>query len=176
MNLQLHHVFSDIDGVSAQAIIKAILAGERDPKTLAALRNGRCQSSESDILAALEGNYRDEYLFVLKQHQSRWEETRKHIAELDEEIEKIIQNISTPPRAEKPQSEKSTKKPNRKQQNKNALPIDFPKESQRYYGVDLTDIEGVGGGVISTLMSRVKSAPESTYSPPSKQPMDFAPG
>ena len=56
MNLKLHHVFSDIDGVSAQAIIKAILAGERDPHTLAALRNGRCQSSEKSILAALAGN------------------------------------------------------------------------------------------------------------------------
>lgn len=155
MNLQLHHVFSDIDGVSAQAIIKAILAGERDPKTLAALRNGRCQSSESNILAALEGSYRDEYLFVLKQHQSRWEETRKHIAELDEELQKIIEKISTPPRSEKPKVVKTGKKPNRKQQNKNALPIDFPTESQRCYGVDLTDIEGVGGGVITALMSEI---------------------
>jgi transposase len=154
MNIQLHHVFSDIDGVSAQAIIKAILAGERDPKTLAALRNGRCQSSEAKILAALEGNYRTEYLFVLGQHQSRWEETRKHIAQLDEQLQTIIEKISTPPRREKPKPA-TDKKTNRKQQNKNALPIEFPQTSHRYYGVDLTDIEGVGGGVITALISEI---------------------
>jgi transposase len=155
MNLQIHNVFSDIDGASGQAIIKAILAGERDTKVLAALRDGRCQSSEADILAALDGNYRDEYLFVLKQHQTRWEATRKHIVELDEEIEKIINNINTEKRQEKPPIKKTNKKPERKQQNKNAIPIDYPKQSQRFYGVDLTDIEGVGGGLISTLMSEI---------------------
>lgn len=155
MNIQLHQVFSDIDGVSAQAIIQAILAGQRDAKTLAALRNKRCQSSEAKILAALQGNYRDEYLFVLRQLQSRWEETRKHITELDEQIEIIIKKISTPPRSEPPKASPTGKKPSRKQQNKNTLPIEFPKESQRYYGVDLTDIEGVGGGVITALMSEI---------------------
>lgn len=157
MNLQLHHVFSDIDGVSAQAIIKAILAGERDAKTLAALRNGRCQSSESNILAALQGIYRTEYLFVLGQLQTRWEETRKHITELDEQLQTIIENITTPPRGEKPKTTQPGKKRSRKQQNKNALPIDFPKESHRCYGVDLTDIEGVGGGLITALMSEIGS-------------------
>jgi len=155
MNLQIHHVFSDIDGVSAQAIIKAILAGERDAKTLAALRNGRCQSSETKILAALQGIYSREYLFVLGQLQSRWEDTRKQIAELDEQLKSIIKNINTPQRSEKPKTGKATKKPNRKQQNKNALPIEFSKESLRCYGVDLTDIEGVGGGVITALISEI---------------------
>jgi transposase len=56
---------SDIDGVSAQAIIDAILAGERDPKKLAALRDKRCRSSVEDIIEALRGDYREEYLFVL---------------------------------------------------------------------------------------------------------------
>lgn len=155
MNLQIHNVFSDIDGASGQAIIKAILAGERDPQILAALRDGRCQSSEADILAALNGNYREEYLFILQQHQHRWEATRKHIDELDQEIEKIIAHIHTPQREQQTPIKKTNKKSNRKQQNKNAIPIDYPKESHRFYGVDLTDIEGVGGGLISTLMSEI---------------------
>jgi transposase len=145
----------DIDGASGQAIIKAILAGERDPQILADLRDRRCQSSEADILAALHGNYREEYLFILKQHQHRWEATRKHIDELDQEIEKIIAHIDTPQREQQTPIKKTNKKPNRKQQNKNAIPIDYPKESHRFYGVDLTDIEGVGGGLISTLMSEI---------------------
>ena len=60
MNLKLQHVFSDIDGVSAQAIIDAILAGERDPKKLAALRDKRSRSSAEEIMEALRGDYREE--------------------------------------------------------------------------------------------------------------------
>ncbi len=58
MNLHIHHVFSDVDGVSAQAIITAILAGERDPHKLAALRDKCCRSRLEDILEALRGDYR----------------------------------------------------------------------------------------------------------------------
>ncbi len=74
MNLKLQHVFSDIDGVSAQAIIDAILAGERDAKKLAALRDKRSRSSAEDIIEALRGEYRAEYLFVLGQSQRTYDE------------------------------------------------------------------------------------------------------
>src|SRR5258708_1810837 len=73
MNLHIHHVFSDVDGVSAHAIISAILAGERDADKLAALRDRRCRSPLARIKAALVGDYREEYLFVLRQCQARWE-------------------------------------------------------------------------------------------------------
>jgi hypothetical protein len=74
LNLKIQHVFSDIDGVSAQAIITAILEGERDPLTLARLRDKRCRSKESDIVEALKGSYREEYLFVLRQCQTAWKQ------------------------------------------------------------------------------------------------------
>jgi hypothetical protein len=67
MNLHIHHVFSDVDGASAQAIISAILAGERRAETLAALRDRRCRAPLEKIQAALVGDYRAEYLFVLRQ-------------------------------------------------------------------------------------------------------------
>jgi transposase len=73
MNLKLHHVFSDIDGVSAQAIISAILAGERDAHALAKLRDRRCKSPLADILEALKGDCRPEYLFVLRQAWEAWQ-------------------------------------------------------------------------------------------------------
>jgi len=66
MNLQLHHVVKDITGLTARRIIDAILFGERDPKTLAALRDRRCKESVETIDAALEGNYQEEHLFELK--------------------------------------------------------------------------------------------------------------
>ena len=66
MNLQLHHVVKNITGLTARRIIDAILSGERDPKTLAALRDRRCKESVETIAAALEGNYQEEHLFELK--------------------------------------------------------------------------------------------------------------
>jgi hypothetical protein len=67
MNLHLHHVVSDISGVSGLRIIDAILAGQRDPGQLAKLRDRRVKSTLAQIEAALVGDYRPEHLFVLKQ-------------------------------------------------------------------------------------------------------------
>jgi hypothetical protein len=66
MNLQLHHVFRDIPGLTARRIIDTILAGERDPQKLATLRDRRCKETEATIAAALDGNYQEEHLFELK--------------------------------------------------------------------------------------------------------------
>ncbi len=67
MNLKLAHVVSDITGVTGQAIIRAILAGEQDPRTLAALRDPHCRTDEATIGRALEGTWRPEHLFELRQ-------------------------------------------------------------------------------------------------------------
>jgi hypothetical protein len=67
MNLQLHKVISDITGVTGMRIIRAILDGERDPVKLAQMRDPRIKSSEEKIAKALEGDYRQEHLFALKQ-------------------------------------------------------------------------------------------------------------
>jgi transposase len=160
MNLKLHQVFSDIDGVSAQAIIQAILAGQRDPHTLAALRNGRCQSSESDILSALQGDYRPEYLFVLGQLQAQWEEKNHHITQLDQQIQQLVEKINpTPPLAKASvKSEEVSifpKSKKRKQTGKNALNIDIRQEGEKFYGVDLLEIDGIGSGVIAALLSEI---------------------
>lgn len=67
MNLQLHHVVADITEVTGLCIIRAILAGERDPETLAGLRHYSCHSSPETIAKALTGSYRAEHLFALEQ-------------------------------------------------------------------------------------------------------------
>src|ERR1700730_11168164 len=64
MNLQLHHVISDITGVTGVAIVEAILAGERNPHTLAALRDRRIKASADTIAKSLVGDYRREHLFT----------------------------------------------------------------------------------------------------------------
>ena len=67
MNLQLHNVVSDITGVTGMRIIKAILGGERNTKALSSMRDPRCKNSEETIARSLQGSYRQEHLFSLRQ-------------------------------------------------------------------------------------------------------------
>src|SRR5213078_1718709 len=80
MNIQLANVLSDISGATGQAIIKAILAGERDPHKLAALRDPRVRASEEQIARYLEGNWQEDLLFVLHQEQEGYEFCQQQIA------------------------------------------------------------------------------------------------
>ncbi len=86
MNLQLHNVVTDITGVTGMRIIKAILAGERDPKNLAAFRDKRCKNDEKTIARSLRGNYRPEHLFSLKQAVELYEFYQAKIADCDQQI------------------------------------------------------------------------------------------
>lgn len=151
MNLKLHHVFSDIDGVSAQAIISAILAGERDAHALATLRDRRCKSPLQDILEALRGDYRQEYLFVLRQAWESWQHEQKAIAACDVQIAalaaKVESRVQTPlPAAAGKQQHKLAK---------NSPNTGVYQTGWRFYGVDLSEIPGISAGVLSTLTSEI---------------------
>ena len=67
MNVQLANVISDISGLTGQAILRAIVAGERNPLKLAMLSDPRVHASHEEIAKSLEGNWRPELLFVLHQ-------------------------------------------------------------------------------------------------------------
>ena len=81
MNVQLANVLSDVSGMIGQAIIKAILGGERDPQKLAAFRDPRVKASEEQIARSLEGNWHEDLLFVLRQGQDGYEFCQKQMAE-----------------------------------------------------------------------------------------------
>lgn len=81
MNLQLQHVVSDITGATGMRIIRALVAGERDPEVLAAYRDVRCHSSIETIRAALVGNDRDEHIFALAQSLDLYDAYQAKIAE-----------------------------------------------------------------------------------------------
>lgn len=151
LNLKIHHVFSDIDGVSAQAIIDAILAGERDPARLAALRDRRCRRPLEEIKEALRGDYRPEYLFVLRQSQQRWRQLLAAIAECDEQIAALSAKVASPITA--PMPEASDKQQHKR--NKNSPQFAIFEEAWRFYGVDLSAIPGVGAGLLAVVMSEV---------------------
>lgn len=94
MNLQLHHVVSDITGVTGMQIIRAIVGGERDPDTLAANRDIRCRSSAEVISAALMGNYRDEHVFALTQALELYDIYRERIVACDRRIKGLLLRLS----------------------------------------------------------------------------------
>jgi transposase len=95
MNLQLHHVISDLTGLTGMNIIRAIVDGERDPKLLATMRDGRCKSSVEIIERALTGHYRAEHLFALKQALELYDVYQGKIAACDQEIEKKLSEFAT---------------------------------------------------------------------------------
>lgn len=88
MNLHLNNAISDITGVTGMGILHAILAGERNPEVLAKMRDPRCKQPEIVIRKSLEGNYRKEHLFTLKQEMQAYEFYQKQIQECDEVIKK----------------------------------------------------------------------------------------
>jgi transposase len=90
MNVQLANVISDLSGLTGQTIVKAILAGERDPHELAAYRDPRVKASEEEIARSLEGNWQDDLLFVLKQEQEGYEFCQRQMAECDELLEQYL--------------------------------------------------------------------------------------
>jgi transposase len=156
MNLHIHHVFSDVDGVSAQAIITAILAGERDPHKLAALRDKRCRSRLEDIIEALRGDYRPAYLFVLRQLQERWLQLQASLTACDAQLATLLAavEIKAPgPLPKAPWAQRRTHK---------NMPLTVPiyEEAWRFYGVDLSVVPGIGGGLLSVLMSEVGTGPQ----------------
>jgi transposase len=87
MNLKLQHVVSDVTGVTGMAIVQAILNGERDPASLAQLRDRHCQHSEAEIARALQGTWRAEHLFALRQAVELYEFYHRQISECDRQIE-----------------------------------------------------------------------------------------
>ncbi len=86
MNLKLPEVVSDITGVTGMAIIKAILAGERNPATLARLRDRRCKQDEAQIAQALQGTWRAEHLFAFRQAGALYAFSHRQLATCDAPI------------------------------------------------------------------------------------------
>jgi len=93
MNVQLHHAVTDITGLTGMAILDAIVAGERDPEVLAGHRDYRCKKSEAQIAKALNGDWREEHLFTLRQSLEAWRFHQKLMADCDEQIARHISTL-----------------------------------------------------------------------------------
>ncbi|TVR46421.1 MAG: IS110 family transposase, partial [Planctomycetota bacterium] len=149
MNLKIQHVLADIGGTSGQAIITAILAGERNPKTLARLRNYRCKSPVAVIEKSLRGTWRPEYLFLLRQAHSDYLNQVAAIETCDRELEQLIARL--PQRSPDDGDDLPPQRPTGKRD----FSFDAQKASYRLTGVDLSAIDGIGPNTALTFLGEV---------------------
>ena len=152
MNIQLANVLSDVSGMTGQAIIKAILAGERDPHKLAEFRDHRVKASEEQIAQSLEGNWQEDLLFVLKQEHEGYEFCQKQIAECDRQLEQYLQQREDRSQGA-PLPEEKRKERLRKKKKGNAPQFDLREALFRMTGTDLTQIDSIDVVTATTIIS-----------------------
>jgi transposase len=148
MNLQLHHVISDITGLTGMRIIRAITKGERDCKKLAALRY-RTQADEATIEKALEGDYRPEHLFTLKQSLDAFDHYQKQMAECDQQIGQHVRSLESKSDADPKPASRAIRK------QRNQMKFNVREEAFRISGVDLTRINGISESAAMSLISEI---------------------
>ena len=146
MNIQLTEVLTDVMGMTGQAIIRAIVAGERDPRVLARHRNARVKASVEEIIKALTGNWREEHLFVLRQALSVYDDMARHLVECDVKLQALLTalgqaqiDLGKAPRAG----------------SKMRREFDVRQTLANWAGVDLTRINGLGLTVTTTILSEI---------------------
>jgi transposase len=149
MNVKLTEVVSDVTGKTGMDIIRAILRGERDPQQLAKYRNVHCQASEAGLAQALQGNWRPEHLFELKQALALWEYYQGLLRECDQEIERYLRAL--PARAAAP----LPPRPRARKRQPNEPAYDARGLVYRACGVDLTAVEGIDQTTALVLLGEV---------------------
>jgi transposase len=151
MNVQLANVIRDISGTTGQAILRAIVAGERDPQKLAELRDPRVKASEARVAKSLEGNWRAELVFVLRQELESYQTFQTKIAECDQQLHRLYQTMEA-----KADPKLLPRVPRDKRAHGN-IPtgLDLREELYRATGVDLTAVDAINVLTAQTLISEV---------------------
>lgn len=153
MNIQLAHVLSDITGETGLAIVRAIVAGQREPVQLAQLRHPTCKSSEDSIAKALTGNWKPEYVFTLSQALQLYDFYTEQLLACDSYIQQHFSSIK--PRIEAVRPAPSTGATKRTRKSKNAPHLDARAEIVRITGVDLVAVDGISESLALTILSEI---------------------
>jgi transposase len=152
MNLQLHHVISNITGLTGIRILDAILAGERNPHQLAKLRDRRVKAAEETIAKSLVGDYRREHLFTLRQSLAAFRQYQDWIADCDREIAQYLEQFESkldpPPGPTSPSEDGSKPKTSEPR-------FDLQTHLHRIFGVDLTQVPGIQVLTTQTLLAEI---------------------
>lgn len=152
MNLLLHNVISDITGLTGRKILDDILRGERDPMALAAHRNPHIKASTDEIARSLQGDYREEHLFTLRQAIESYDFFGRQLRECDESILRVLSRFEPklPSDAHPPASTSSHRRRQR-----NEPPTEFGGILYRLLGVDLTQVPGIQASTAVTIVSEI---------------------
>jgi transposase len=153
MHLHLPHVMRAVTGVTGRRIIRAIVAGERDPHTLAQQRDYRMKSSQDTMAKALEGDDRPEHVFTLTQSLELYDFTQKHIAHCDQELERVLSAFDAlvdPATHPLPPPTTAHRHPQRTEP-----AFDLRTHLYRITGIDLTQVPGLQPLTIHTVRSEV---------------------
>jgi transposase len=159
MNVQLSNAISDISGVTGQAMIRALLAGQRDPAKLASLRDGRIKASPEEIMHSLQGNWREDMLFELQQAVEAYDFYRKQIAACDQRLQQLMASLPAPEMETSLPTTKAAAPPVGKKKShgkhKNVPGFDLQTELSRICGVDLTSIDGIDVMTAQTILAEL---------------------
>lgn len=151
MNLQLHHVISDVTGVTGLDILQALLAGERDPHKLAALKQHQIKSSRAQIAKALVGDWRPEHLFALRQALEAYQFYQNQIAACDAAIQSVLARFQ--PKIDPAQQPLAPAKPSQKKTSDPLAQMRAPL--YQMCGVDLTAVPGLGVLSAQVIVSEI---------------------
>jgi transposase len=161
MNIQLHHVVSDLTGVTGMTIVRAVLAGERDPQVLAKHRDRRCKHPLETIAKALQGNWRQEHLFALRQAVELFDVYQQKIDDCDQAIARVLDAL-------KSQTDQQAPQPVRRQKlSRNTPDINLHERLFRMTGVDLTRIDALNPHSVLKILS--ETGTDMTRWPSAKQ-------
>src|SRR5262245_51897634 len=149
MNLQIHHVISDITGVTGLAIVDAIVAGNTNPKELAQLRDYRIKASIETVTKSLVGDYRREHIFTLKQSLTVYRYYQQLIADCDQEIQRRIESFEITDGGPTATADSSS------HTGSAGSTFDLHTHLERIFGVDLTRIPGFDVLRIQTILSEL---------------------
>lgn len=153
MNVKLTNVITDITGLTGMLIMRDIVAGERDPEKLAQHRNVHCAKSEEEIAKSLQGHYKPEHVFELKQALAAYDFYQTQIKECDIEIEKCYAAFE--PRVDDTDKPLPPPKRKRSKTTKNAPDFNLRLRLYRWAGVDLTQIDGPDALTIQKVLTEI---------------------
>jgi transposase len=154
MNVQLSQALSDVTGDTGQAIIRAIVSGERDPHKLAELRDRNCRKSEEEIGKALTGTWRAEHLFILKQSLEMYDFYTNQIEVCDIEIDRMYA-LTRPDWEAGEVKPLSVRKRNSHSKNAPRNREEIRKHLKRISGVDLSVVDGFGVSLAQTVIMEI---------------------
>lgn len=148
MNVRVHRAVADLDGATGMAIVRAIVAGERNPQRLAALRDPRCHKSAAEIAEQLSGHWRDDHLFSLQQALKMHDAITERLADYERELLRVLRDME-----QRDDDAPPPTNPNKAKAFKHRREDPLRHALYRMSGVDLTAIDAIGVETVSVIMS-----------------------